>query len=61
MPPASFNVDLPVFFVGLAVSQLFFGSIADHPGRRPPPLCGLALVVTGSVGCALVALHRSMN
>ena len=44
---------LPVFFVGLAVSQLFFGSIADHLGRRPPLLCGLALFVTGSVGCAL--------
>jgi hypothetical protein len=26
---------LPVFFVSLAVSQLFFGSIADHPGARP--------------------------
>src|SRR6202162_6464585 len=44
---------LPVFFVGLAVSQLFFGSIADHLGRRPPLLCGLALLVAGSVGCAL--------
>ena len=31
----SVQATLPVFFVGLAVSQLFFGSIADHPGARP--------------------------
>src|SRR6202162_2402241 len=49
----SVQATLPVFFVGLAVSQLFFGSIADHLGRRPPLLCGLALLVVGSVGCAL--------
>lgn len=49
----SVQATLPVFFAGLAVSQLFFGSIADHLGRRPPLLCGLALLVLGSVGCAL--------
>jgi DHA1 family bicyclomycin/chloramphenicol resistance-like MFS transporter len=49
----SVQLTLPVFFVGLAVSQLFFGSIADHLGRRRPLLCGLALLVMGSVGCAL--------
>jgi DHA1 family bicyclomycin/chloramphenicol resistance-like MFS transporter len=47
------QLTLPVFFVGLAVSQLFFGSLADHVGRRPPLLCGLGLLVLGSVGCAL--------
>jgi DHA1 family bicyclomycin/chloramphenicol resistance-like MFS transporter len=50
---ASVQLTLPVFFVGLALSQLFFGSVADHVGRRPPLLCGLALLVVGSVGCAL--------
>jgi DHA1 family bicyclomycin/chloramphenicol resistance-like MFS transporter len=49
----SVQLTLPVFFVGLAISQLFFGSVADHVGRRPPLLCGLALLVLGSVGCAL--------
>jgi DHA1 family bicyclomycin/chloramphenicol resistance-like MFS transporter len=34
----SVQATLPVFFVGLAVSQRFFGSIADHLGRRPPLL-----------------------
>ena len=44
---------LPAFFVGLALSQLAFGSLADHLGRRPPLLCGLALSIVGSVGCAV--------
>jgi len=47
------QLTLPVFFVCLAVSQLLFGSLADHIGRRPPLLWGLALLVAGSVGCAL--------
>ena len=51
--PGAVQLTLPVFFVGLAVSQLFFGSVADHIGRRPPLLYGLALLVLGSVGCAL--------
>jgi DHA1 family bicyclomycin/chloramphenicol resistance-like MFS transporter len=47
------ELTLPSFFAGLALSQLLFGSLADHLGRRPPLLCGLALSVIGSVGCAL--------
>jgi MFS transporter, DHA1 family, multidrug resistance protein len=50
---AAVQLTLPAFFVGMAISQLFFGSLADHVGRRPPLLCGLALAVAGSVGCAL--------
>src|SRR5271166_5688945 len=46
------QLTLPVFFIGLAVSQLLFGSLADHVGRRPPLLWGLALFVLGSLGCA---------
>jgi len=49
------ELTLPSFFAGLAVSQLLFGSLADHLGRRPPLLCGLVLAVIGSVGCALSA------
>ncbi|HTV97297.1 MAG TPA: multidrug effflux MFS transporter [Steroidobacteraceae bacterium] len=47
------QLTLPAFFVGLAVSQLLFGTLADHLGRRPPLLVGLALSVVGSTGCAL--------
>lgn len=50
---AAVQLTLPAFFVGLAVSQLLFGSIADHWGRRPPLLAGLSVVAIASVGCAL--------
>ena len=50
---AAVQLTLPAFFIGLGVSQLLFGSLADHFGRRPPLLCGLGLIVVGSVGCAL--------
>jgi MFS transporter, DHA1 family, multidrug resistance protein len=49
------QLTLPAFFAGLAVSQLLFGSLADHLGRRPPLIWGLALSVIGSTGCALSA------
>jgi len=52
---------LPAFFVGLAISQLLFGSLADHLGRRPPLLCGLALLVAGSAGCALAHSGASLT
>ena len=44
---------LPAFFVGMAISQLLFGSLADHFGRRPPLLWGLTLLAAGGAGCAL--------
>ena len=47
------QLTLPAFFVGLAISQLLFGSLADHVGRRPPLLFGLLLALAGSLGCAL--------
>jgi DHA1 family bicyclomycin/chloramphenicol resistance-like MFS transporter len=47
------QLTLPAYFVGLAISQLFFGSIADHFGRRTPLLCGLVVLIVGSTGCAL--------
>jgi len=51
--PGAVQLTLPAFFIGLAVSQLLFGSIADHVGRRPPLLWGLGLIALGSGGCAM--------
>ncbi len=51
--PGAVQLTLPAFFAGLAVSQLLFGTLADHLGRRPPLLCGLALATVGAAGCAL--------
>ena len=50
---AAVQLTLPAFFVGLAFSQLLFGSLADRWGRRPPLLAGLSLVAIASIGCAL--------
>lgn len=47
------QLTLPAFFIGLALSQLLFGTLADHVGRRPPLLFGLGLLALGSAGCAL--------
>ncbi|MGV3519031.1 multidrug effflux MFS transporter [Luteitalea sp.] len=44
---------LSVFFIGLAIGQLFYGPLSDRYGRRRPLLAGLALYTAASVGCAL--------
>jgi MFS transporter, DHA1 family, multidrug resistance protein len=42
-----------IFFVGMALGQLFYGPASDRVGRRPPILLGLVLYVGGSVASAL--------
>jgi DHA1 family bicyclomycin/chloramphenicol resistance-like MFS transporter len=50
---ATVQLTLPVFFVGLALGQLFYGPLSDRFGRRPPLLVGIALYVLASAACAL--------
>jgi len=44
---------LAIYLVGLALSQMVYGSLADRYGRKRPLICGLALYTLSSVGCAL--------
>lgn len=44
---------LSVFFLGLAVGQLFYGPISDRFGRRAPLLTGNLLFIGASIACAL--------
>ncbi len=44
---------LSVFFIGLAIGQLFYGPLSDRFGRRRPLLVGLALYTLASAGCAM--------
>lgn len=44
---------LSVFFLGLAIGQLFYGPISDRFGRRAPLLVGNLLYIAASVACAL--------
>ena len=48
---ATTQLTLAAYFVGLAVGQLFYGSLADALGRRKPLLFGLTLFVLASIGC----------
>jgi DHA1 family bicyclomycin/chloramphenicol resistance-like MFS transporter len=50
---AAVQLTLPAFFVGIALSQIAFGTLADHAGRRPALLLGLSLFGLASVACAL--------
>jgi DHA1 family bicyclomycin/chloramphenicol resistance-like MFS transporter len=48
---ASTQLTLALFFVGLALGQLFYGPISDRYGRKAPLLVGLGLYVLASLGC----------
>ena len=50
---AAIQRTLSIFFIGLAVGQLFYGPLADRFGRRRPLLVGLAVYTVASAGCAL--------
>ena len=44
---------LSAFFIGFGAGQLLFGPLTDRFGRKSPLLCGLAVYIVASVGCAL--------
>ncbi len=43
---------LAIYLLGMAVSQLFYGPLADRYGRKPPLYGALALYILASAGCA---------
>ncbi|MDX8431792.1 MAG: multidrug effflux MFS transporter [Candidatus Algichlamydia australiensis] len=50
---SSVKLTVPVYLLGLGISQLFYGPISDCIGRKPTLLVGLTLFGIGSLGCAL--------
>ena len=50
---AAVQMSLFVFFLALAVGQIFVGPISDMFGRKAPLYAGLALFAAGGVGAAL--------
>lgn len=46
------QLSLSVYFLGLALGQVFYGPVADLVGRRKPLLFGIVLFCLASLGCA---------
>ena len=51
--PAQVQLTLAVYFIGLAIGQMPYGTLADRWGRRPPMLLGMIIFTVASIGCAL--------
>lgn len=47
------QLSLSVYFLGLAIGQVFYGPLADRFGRRKPLLFGIGLFTVASLACAL--------
>lgn len=50
---AGIEKTLAVYFIGIAVGQLFYGPATDRWGRKLPLYVGLVTFVVASVGCAM--------
>jgi len=46
------QITLAIFLLGMAVGQIFWGTLSDHVGRRAPLLCGCLLFGGMSILCA---------
>jgi DHA1 family bicyclomycin/chloramphenicol resistance-like MFS transporter len=52
-PPASVQLVLTLFLVGIATGQLVYGPVSDRFGRRPVLIAGLVLFLAGTILCGL--------
>ena len=52
-PPATVQLVLTLFLVGIATGQLIYGPVSDRFGRRPVLIAGLTLFLAGTVLCGL--------
>jgi MFS transporter, DHA1 family, multidrug resistance protein len=51
---------MSVYFLGLALGQLFMGPLSDRFGRKKPLLFGCGLYALASLGCALAPSLQSL-
>lgn len=49
---AQVALTLSVYFIGLAIGQIFYGPLLDRFGRKPPLYMGLLFYILASVACA---------
>jgi len=55
VPAGDVERTLAAYLIGLAVSQLGYGPLADRYGRKPPLYAALGLYIVASLGCALAS------
>ncbi|MCK0511494.1 multidrug effflux MFS transporter [Aromatoleum buckelii] len=53
VPPATVQLTLSMFALGVALSQLVSGPLSDRFGRRPVLLAGLLIYIAASMTCSL--------
>jgi MFS transporter, DHA1 family, multidrug resistance protein len=58
--PASVQLAVSLYLMGLAAAQLVFGPLADRFGRRPVVLAGLALATAASTAAIFAASITSL-
>src|SRR5262245_50791204 len=58
--PASVQLAVSLYLMGLAASQLVFGPLSDRFGRRPVVLAGLALATIASTAAIVAASIASL-
>jgi MFS transporter, DHA1 family, multidrug resistance protein len=54
------QASLMIFFIALALGQLFYGPVSDMVGRKLPLYFGLGLFAVASVGCAMATDVRML-
>ncbi len=55
VPQSQIELTVSTYLLGLAISQLFYGPLADRYGRKKPLLAGLAIYILATIGCALAS------
>ncbi len=53
VPQSRVELTVSTYLLGLALSQLIYGPIADRYGRKKPLLGGLVIYMAATIGCAL--------
>ena len=59
--PGAAQASLAVFFLGMALGQIFYGPLADRYGRRLPLFIGLGVYTVASLVCALAPNIESQS
>lgn len=58
--PSGVQGTVAIYFIGLAIGQVFYGPISDRLGRKRPLYFGLLLFIAASIGCAFATSVRAL-